>query len=122
MTDGPTTYTINPDLNFATDELCTLTVIAANVTDVDANDPPDNMTANAVVSFRTVGPSVHIREVQAATHVSPFNGRSVVVTGIVTAKRANGFYMQDPSPDSDDATSEAIFVFTEHRADGERGR
>lgn len=34
------------------------------------------------------------------------------VTGIVTAKRANGFFMQDPAPDSDASTSEGIFVFT----------
>jgi len=32
--------------------------------------------------------------------------------GIVTVKRTNGFNMQDPSPDANDATSEAIFVFT----------
>ena len=112
VTDGPTTYTINPDLDFVINELCTLTVIAANVADVDAIDPPDNMSANVVVTFRTVGTSVRIHDVQGATHVSPFNGQSVVVPGIVTAKRSNGFYMQDPSPDSNDATSEAIFVFT----------
>src|SRR4026209_1545034 len=34
------------------------------------------------------------------------------VPGIVTGKISNGFYMQDPSPDSNDATSEGIFVFT----------
>src|ERR671925_342717 len=34
------------------------------------------------------------------------------VNGIVTAKRSNGFYMQDPNPDADPATSEGIFVFT----------
>jgi predicted extracellular nuclease len=31
---------------------------------------------------------------------------------IVTALRSNGFYMQDVTPDADDATSEGIFVFT----------
>ena len=34
------------------------------------------------------------------------------VPGIVTANRSNGFYMQDPAPDADPATSEGIFVFT----------
>ena len=33
-------------------------------------------------------------------------------TGVVTAVRSNGFYLQDPNPDADPATSEAIFVFT----------
>ena len=34
------------------------------------------------------------------------------VPGIVTARRSNGFYLQDPEPDADPATSEGIFVFT----------
>jgi len=37
------------------------------------------------------------------------------VRGIVTAVSTNGFWMQDPSPDSDPATSEGIFVFTSSR-------
>ena len=109
---GPTTFTIDPDINFAVDEVCTLTVNKASVKDVDTNDPPDEMTANEVVTFRTVGPTVAIHDVQAATHISPFSGQSVVVAGVVTAKRLNGFYIQDPSPDANDATSEAILVFT----------
>jgi hypothetical protein len=40
-------------------------------------------------------------------------GQSVSgVTGVVTAKVSNGFYLQDPNPDADVATSEGIFVFT----------
>jgi endonuclease/exonuclease/phosphatase family metal-dependent hydrolase len=31
---------------------------------------------------------------------------------VVTARRFNGFYFQDPQPDADDRTSEGIFVFT----------
>ena len=54
-----------------------------------------------------------IHDIQGAAHISPKNGQNVTnVQGIVTAKRLNGFYMQDPSPDADPATSEAIFVFT----------
>src|SRR5262249_23634563 len=45
--------------------------------------------------------------------ISPMNGMLVTnVNGIVIVKRSNGFYMQDPNPDSDDATSEGVFVFT----------
>ena len=32
--------------------------------------------------------------------------------GVVTAKRNNGFWMQDPAPDADPATSDGLFVFT----------
>ena len=34
------------------------------------------------------------------------------VPGVVTAVRNNGFWMQDPMPDANPATSEGIFVFT----------
>ena len=34
------------------------------------------------------------------------------VPGVVTAVTTNGFWMQDPDSDSDEATSEGIFVFT----------
>jgi predicted extracellular nuclease len=59
------------------------------------------------------GAPVRIHDIQGAAHTSPLAGQSVSgVVGIVTAKLSNGFYMQDPSPDGDDATSEGIFVFT----------
>src|SRR5829696_2686044 len=58
-------------------------------------------------------PSPRIREIQGAGHISPLDKTEVSgVGGIVTAKRANGFFMQDPAPDTDPRTSEGIFVFT----------
>jgi predicted extracellular nuclease len=61
------------------------------------------------------GATVRIHDIQGAAHISPLVGQIVVgVTGIVTAKRSNGFYMQEPDAgaDTDVATSEGIFVFT----------
>jgi predicted extracellular nuclease len=55
---------------------------------------------------------VSIHAIQGAGHVSPHAGGTVIVRGIVTGTRPNGFYLQDPDPDADPATSEAIFVFT----------
>ena len=43
-----------PGRDFASGETCTVTVVAANVTDQDTNDPPDTMTANHVFGFTTV--------------------------------------------------------------------
>jgi uncharacterized repeat protein (TIGR01451 family) len=51
VTGGPASYTINPSADFTNGETCTVTVFASKVTDVDANDPPDNMAANHVFSF-----------------------------------------------------------------------
>src|SRR6266508_2610136 len=54
-----------------------------------------------------------INQIQGAAHTSPKNGQNVAgVTGVVTALATNGFYFQDPSPDTDVATSDALFVFT----------
>jgi len=59
LTGGPTTWTLNPDANFSSGELCTVTVLAAGVADTDANDPPDNMLANHVFTFTIdIAPSV----------------------------------------------------------------
>ncbi|MFF4908667.1 endonuclease/exonuclease/phosphatase family protein [Streptomyces sp. NPDC001260] len=61
--------------------------------------------------------SVRIHDVQGTTRISPYAGQKVAdVPGIVTATRAygssRGFWIQDPTPDDDPATSEGVFVFT----------
>lgn len=53
---GPTTFTIDPDDDFWQHESCTLTVDDAGVTDTDATDPPDAMTADMTVTFRVANP------------------------------------------------------------------
>ncbi|HYP40410.1 MAG TPA: S-layer homology domain-containing protein [Chloroflexia bacterium] len=68
---------------------------------------PPTATASA-----TAAPMRLIREIQGLSHLSPYSGTHVSnVFGIVTVKRSNGFWMQDPNPDSDNGTSEGIFVF-----------
>ena len=53
-----------------------------------------------------------IHEIQGAAHLSPFNGQDVSgVEGVVTVERPTSFWMQDPTPDSDETTSEGILVF-----------
>jgi predicted extracellular nuclease len=75
------------------------------------NDDPVPQTGTCTLTVR-VAAIVPIHDVQGASHISPFAARAVVTEGIVTARAGNGFYLQDPSPDADLATSEAIFVFT----------
>jgi predicted extracellular nuclease len=53
-----------------------------------------------------------IYEIQAAAHTSPYVGQIVTTHGIVTAAGASGVYVQDPLGDGDEATSDAIFVYT----------
>ncbi|HEU4433572.1 MAG TPA: Ig-like domain-containing protein, partial [Pyrinomonadaceae bacterium] len=51
-----TTYTLNPTVDLPFSTLCTVTVVANQITDQDVNDPPDNMLANFMFSFTTAGP------------------------------------------------------------------
>ncbi|GEM_PF-1724440 len=61
--------------------------------------------------YSNTSPPIH--DIQGAAHLSPFLNADVTnVHGIVTVVGSNGFYMQDPNPDNDPATSEGIFVFT----------
>lgn len=60
---------------------------------------------------------VRIHDIQGTTRLSPLQGERVsevpgVVTGVRDFGTARGFWMQDPRPDDDPATSEGIFVFT----------
>jgi hypothetical protein len=59
---------------------------------------------------------LRIHDLQGTTFVSPHDGDAVTnVPGIVTGIRTSGskgFWIQDPSPDANPATSEGIFVFT----------
>ena len=115
QTGGPQSYTLNPDADFNPGESCTVTVDASKVTDVDGDDPPDQMAANHAFSFTTTLPVTQIGDVQGAAHLSPLAGRPVKVEGIVTARRTaggRGYWIQDPTPDANGATSDAVFVFT----------
>jgi predicted extracellular nuclease len=76
---------------------------------------PAHATSSPTPTATAESPRIHT--LQGRTRVSPFNGRAVSgVPGIVTAVRASGdsrgFWIQDPRPDHDPATSEGLFVFT----------
>ena len=82
-----------------------------------AESNENNNTAAAITT--TVNAAVptpggtRIHDIQGAAQTSPLVGQTVSnVPGIVTVVRSNGFYLQDPNPDTNDATSEGIFVFT----------
>lgn len=74
------------------------------------------LTTPAHAASAAAGP-VRIHDVQGSTRLSPYAGEQVTdVAGIVTGVRgygsSKGFWMQDPLPDADPATSEGVFVFT----------
>ncbi len=73
---------------------------------------PGTMLDGTPFSGCTYGIPVTIMEIQGEAHLSTYDGQSVQTEGIVTVVRNNGFNLQDPVGDGNDATSDAIFVFT----------
>ena len=66
----------------------------------------DGIPADAVTGLR-------IFDIQGTSHLSPQADNAVAgVPGVVTAVTGNSFYFQDPAGDGDDATSDAVLVFT----------
>ena len=112
---------INPDQDLPNGQVCTLTLVATEITDLD--DTPDQLDGNGdgtagddfVMQFTAGTPEVEIFEIQGTGLVTPFNGQTVTtLDNIVTALSTNGFYMQTPDvrDDADPLTSNGIFVFT----------
>ena len=116
---GPTSFTLDPDTDFAYGETCTVTVYAAQVSDQDTNDPPDNMAADYPWSFATVS-LTHIHDIQGSGATSPMVGQVVTIEGVVVGDwqgastvGLGGFSVQeeDADKDADPLTSEGIFVY-----------
>jgi predicted extracellular nuclease len=97
-----------------------LTVYAANVTDQDDNDPPDNMVVDFAVGFSPY-------DVCTVAYTPIYNiqgsGATVALTGTRTTQGVvvgdyegpspalRGFFIQDATGDGNPATSDGIFVF-----------
>ncbi|MBI5653890.1 MAG: hypothetical protein HZC40_26095, partial [Chloroflexi bacterium] len=108
IAQGNSTYlfsvTVNGDTNVEGNE-----TFYVNVTNVVGATLSDGQGLGTINNDDTI----RIRDIQGSAHISPLNGSAVAnVPGIVTAVSATGFWMQDSSPDANDATSEAIFVYT----------
>ncbi|WP_296761593.1 Ig-like domain-containing protein, partial [Roseiflexus sp.] len=119
------TYALDPTIILAADETCTVTVISANVSDVDTVDPPDTMQTDFVFSFTVQGattlcnnPDTPINQVQGNGAATPISGTVVTIQGVVVGDyegatpNLRGFYLQEIAQvDADPLTSEGIFVF-----------
>ena len=120
VTGGPTSFTLDPLVDLTHGETCTLTVVAANVTDQDNNDPPDQMTVDFIVGFTPF--DVCATPYTAAYSIQGQGGGAAITGGVTTlgvvtgdfegASGLQGFYLQDPTGDGDASTSDGLFVFT----------
>ena len=119
-----TTFTIDPTADFAAGETCTVTILASQVKDQDASDPPDNMAADFAWSFTVItpdecgDPATRIHDIQGSGLTSPLVGQQRTIEGVVIGHyrdplgSGSGFYVQEEGADvdADETTSEGIFV------------
>ncbi len=120
VSGGPTTFTLNPDVDFVINEGCTVTVLAANVSDQDSIDPPDTLATDFAFSFTTpiscTAPFTSIGQIQGAGNAAAITG-AVTTQGVVVSDNEGpsptlrGFYLQDVTGDGNPETSDGIFVF-----------
>ncbi|MFL5802960.1 MAG: ExeM/NucH family extracellular endonuclease [Roseiflexaceae bacterium] len=123
VSGGPTSFALNPDADFANGESCAVTVVASQVADQDADDPPDTMAANYSFSFTTIAspncgdPATLIHTIQGSGTASPLAGSNVTIEGVVVGDyqgsgQLGGYHVQEEAADADadPATSEGIFV------------
>ena len=78
VSGGPTAYTLDPSADFVTDESCTVTIDADQVSDEDSNDPPDTMASDAVATFTTAAPP---DQAPTVTSTTPGDGAADVAVG-----------------------------------------
>jgi predicted extracellular nuclease len=83
-----------------------------NATDFSSSSPNPRNSANPPRSCEFTDLRIH--DIQGPSLTTPYLGIDVTTTGVVTAAKFNGFFLQAPDveADADPLTSEGIFVFT----------
>jgi predicted extracellular nuclease len=110
VSGGPQSYVLDPTVDLQSAENCSVSLVAASVIDAEGLA----MTSDFVFAFSTATPvsGTPIHTIQGSSHISPLKDAQVTVRGIVTGVDSNGYFLQDPAPDADPATSEGLFIFT----------
>ena len=129
VTGGLTSYTLDPDTNFASSETCSVSIAGANVSDVDGADPPDTMASDFTFGFQIADvfvcgePATRINAIQGSGPTAAQTGsrtiEGVVVGDYQAPGQFNGYFVQEEVSDQDfdPTTSEGIFVFSGSNVD-----
>ena len=99
------TVTVNGDTNVEPNE-----TFFVNVTNAAGATPATVQGTGTIINDETTS----INQIQGSGSRSPLAGSAVTTSGIVTATKSNGFFLQTPdaNADANPNTSEGIFVFT----------
>jgi predicted extracellular nuclease len=125
VSGGGSSYTLDPDSDFAAGDDCTVTLYGAQIADQD--ELPQTMAEDYAWSFGAFAicgdPATAIHDIQGSGNASPLVGNYRTIEGVVVgdfqgptggaSAELNGFFVQEEEAqyDSDSATSEGIFVF-----------
>ncbi len=121
MSGGPSAFTLDPFDDFDYGESCTVSLTSTAVSDLDTDDPPDNLLAAFTTRFSTVAdpcslPYTSIPAIQGEGNGVAISG-SVITQGVVvgdyegSSPNLRGFYLQDETGDGNTLTSDGIFIF-----------
>lgn len=124
---GPSAFTLDPETDFSANDVCTLTVLASQVSDQDTDDSEfDLMLADYSTVFTTGSacllPTTPLYSIQGSGLNSPLVNATVLTRGVVTGDfegtvGLKGFFIQDASGDGDATTSDGIFVYKNNTTD-----
>ncbi|MGD9880243.1 MAG: choice-of-anchor I family protein [Reyranella sp.] len=112
VTASGTQITIDLATNLANGKAYDVIVAAGAIEDKAGNDFAGIAQDALDFTVAAAAPTTAIYDIQGPGHVSPFVGKSVTTSGVVTGVDGNGFYIQDAAGDGNIATSDGIFVFT----------
>jgi hypothetical protein len=74
---------------------------------------PSPLFCCVFASLQSLVRSLTIAEINGNKFISSYNGQAITnVTGLLIAKGPNGVWIRSTTPDDDEATSEAIYVFS----------
>lgn len=112
-------FILNPDVDFESLEICTVTIFAEGVAAEGTEDPLITMAEDYIFSFTTIGVCgddfTPIYDIQGDGMSTPLAGQVVTTEGIVIGDfqegGRNGFFIQDPVGDDDPSTSDGIFIY-----------
>jgi methionine-rich copper-binding protein CopC len=115
------TVTITPTSPFSQGDICTVTLIGNQITDLDGDndfldgDEDGIAGGDYQFSFSVIEPIMSIYDIQGSGSVSPIADKFIRTQGnIVTALTPSGFFMQTADNDADASidTSNGLFVFS----------
>jgi len=115
------TVTITPNSPFIQGDICTVTLVGNQITDLDGDndfldgDEDGIAGGNYSFTFSVIEPIMSIYDIQGSGSASPIADKFIRTQGnIVTALSPSGFFMQTADADADASidTSNGLFVFS----------